>query len=122
VITNFNQFDVRDIASVVSKIINNENIQGEIYELGGPDILNLKEIYPLILQALNIKRFIIPMPINFAKLIAIASKPLPTPIITFDQIKMLNQDNVVTENFKNTIQSLGITPISAAESINYHLG
>ena len=118
----FQPIDVRDIASVVSKIINDENIQGEIYELGGPDILNLKEIYPLILQALNIKRFIIPMPINFAKLIAIASKPLPTPIITFDQIKMLNQDNVVTKNFKNTIQSLGITPISAAESINYHLG
>ena len=41
---------MRDIASVVSKIINNENIQGEIYELGGPDILNLKEIYPIILQ------------------------------------------------------------------------
>ena len=60
--------------------------------------------------------------ISFAKLIAIASKPLPTPIITFDQIKMLNQDNVVKKNFKNTIQSLGITPISAAESINYHLG
>ena len=118
----FQPIDVRDIASVVSKIINNENIQGEIYELGGPDILDLKEIYPLILQALNIKRFIIPMPVNFAKLIAIASKPLPTPIITFDQIKMLNQDNVVTKNFKNTIQSLGITPISAAESINYHLG
>ena len=90
--------------------------------MGGPDILNLKEMYPLILKALNIKRLIIPMPINFAKLIAIASTPLPTPIITFDQIKMLNQDNVVTKNFKNTIQSLDITPISAAESINYHLG
>ena len=118
----FQPIDVRDIASAVSKIINNENIQGEIYELGGPDILNLQEIYTLILKALNIKRFIIPMPVNFAKLIAIASKPLPSPIITFDQIKMLNQDNVVTKNFKNTLASLDIKPISAAESISYHLG
>ena len=78
-------------------------------------------MYPLILKALNIKRLIIPMPI-FCKLIAVASTPLPTPIITFDQIKMLNQDTEVTKNFKNTIQSLDITPISAAESINYHLG
>ena len=118
----FQPIDVRDVASVVLKILNNDHIQGETYELGGPDVLNLKEIYILILKALNIKRLIIPMPVNFAKLIAIASKPLPTPIITFDQIKMLNQDNVVTKNFKNTIQSLSITPISAAESINYHLG
>ncbi len=118
----FQPIDVRDIANTVIKLIEQDQIKGEIFELGGPENLNLKQIYSLIMKAIGIKRFIIPMPVNVAKLIAIASITLPNPLITFDQIKMLKQDNVVTKNFNNTIQSLGIKPISAESSINYHLG
>jgi len=39
---------------------------------------------------------------------------LPSPIITYDQVKLLRQDNVVTEK-KNTLESLGITTQSAKD-------
>ncbi len=105
---------VKDLAYGLSKIIELEKTKGQIFEFGGPDILSMKEIYKLIMDTLNIKRLLFPMPLSIAALMGTFMQYLPSPIITYDQVKLLRQDNVVSEK-KNTLESLGITKHSAKD-------
>ena len=105
---------VKDLAYGLSKIIELEKTKGQIFEFGGPDILSMKEIYKLIMNTLNIKRLLFPMPLSIAAMMGTIMQYLPSPIITYDQVKLLRQDNIVSEN-KNTLESLGITKHSAKD-------
>ena len=105
---------VKDLAYGLSKIIELEKTKGQIFEFGGPDILSMKEIYKLIMNTLNIKRLLFPMPLSIAAMMGTIMQYLPSPIITYDQVKLLRQDNIVSEN-KNTLESLGITKQSAKD-------
>jgi len=105
---------VKDLAYGLIKIIELEKTKGQIFEFGGPDILSMKEIYKLIMNTLNIKRLLFPMPLSIAAIMGTIMQYLPSPIITYDQVKLLRQDNIVSEN-KNTLESLGITKHSAKD-------
>ncbi len=105
---------VKDLAYGLSKIIELEKTKGQIFEFGGPDILSMKEIYKLIMNTLNIKRLLFPMPLSIAAMMGTIMQYLPNPIITYDQVKLLRQDNIVSEN-KNTLELLGITKQSAKD-------
>ena len=111
---------VADIATALIKIIEANDPQGKTFEFGGPDIFTLKEIYQLILNSLNIKRFILPVPLSFANFAALVMKPLPNPLITFDQVKLLKKDNVITSQ-EHTLVSLGIQPKSARDIVPTYL-
>ncbi len=105
---------VKDLAYGISKIIEIEKTKGQIFEFGGPDILSMKEIYKLIMDTLNIKRILLPMPLSIAAMMGTVMQYLPSPIITYDQVKLLRQDNIVSEK-NNTLESLGITKHSAKD-------
>ncbi len=105
---------VKDLAYGLSKIIKLEKTKGQIFEFGGPDILSMKEIYKLIMDTLRVKRILFPLPLFIAFKIGFAMQFLPNPIITYDQVKLLRQDNIVTEK-ENTLESLGIIKHSAKD-------
>ena len=105
---------VKDLAYGLSKIIELEKTKGQIFEFGGPDILSMKEIYKLIMDTLHVKRILLPLPLFIAFEMGFVMQFLPNPIITYDQVKLLRQDNVVSEK-KNTLESLGITKHSAKD-------
>ena len=107
---------VRDLAQGLCKIIELDKTKGKTFEFGGPDILSMREIYKLIMNTLNVKRLLLPMPLSLAAMMGTIMQFLPTPIITYDQVKLLRQDNVVREK-ENTLESLGITKRSAKDLI-----
>ena len=51
-------------------------------------------------------------PLSIANFAALVMKPLPNPLITFDQVKLLKKDNIITSD-EHTLESLGIQPKSA---------
>ena len=65
---------------------------GQIFELGGPEILSLEDIFDLIIESEGIKRKYIPIPFFWAKIVAIMSYFLPNAPITLDQIKLLEHN------------------------------
>ena len=105
---------VKDLAQGLCKIIKSEETKGKIFEFGGPDILSMKEIYKLIIDTLDVKRFLLPMPISVAATMGFFMQYLPSPIITYDQVKLLRQDNVVNES-EYTLDSLDITKHSVRD-------
>ena len=86
---------VKDIAEGLIKLLEDKEAAGKIYEFGGPEVMTLKEIYQLILNTLKIKRIILPLPLSFANVTALLMKLSPSPMITFDQVKMLKKDNSI---------------------------
>ena len=111
---------VKDVACATSKLVLAENYNGKIFEFGGPDAFSLKEIYQLILDTLKIRRIILPVPLSFANFAALMMMPLPSPLITFDQVRLLKKDNVISGT-KYNLEKLGITPSSPRDIINTYI-
>ena len=101
---------VEDIAQAVSNIMNDTSGQfaGEVFELGGPDIVTFEEIYKILLQETNRNRALVSIPWGIAKIQGAFMGMLPQPPLTLDQVKSLKTDNVVSGEAK-TLADLGVT-------------
>ena len=106
---------VGDIALAAVRVLNDPASAGKTFELGGPEVMTFKEIMQLVLKETHRKRLLIPVPFALARIKAAVLGLLPNPILTLDQVRLLEQDNVVTEGAPG-LRDLGIVPV-AAEAI-----
>lgn len=107
--TKFQPIYVSDLCKAIVTILDKEEVNENIYELGGSQIFTFKELMKILLKQIKKKRFLIPVPFAFAKFQAKILQLLPKPLLTTDQVEMLKYDNVVTNNFP-TLKDLKITP------------
>ena len=107
---------VGDVATAVAGAVDGKTREGATYELGGPEVLSMREIMELILEITDRKRMLISLPFALAKLQALFLQFAPGPFkLTPDQVELLKRDNVVSEAAKAaglTLEGLGITPDS----------
>lgn len=111
---------VGDVARAVVVAMEGGAQQGSIYELGGPQIITLKEVMQQVLQFTDRKRALIGVPFFFAKMKALFLQLLPTPPLTVDQVRLLQQDNVVSENAiaeHRTFEGLGIQSLQTTGNV-----
>ena len=98
--TKFNPIHVSDLTEIILQTIN-QKIYSNSIECCGPDTLTFKEIIQKLLNSIDKKRLLIPMPISLAK---ISAKMIETfmskPLITVDQLNLLKYDNTPTGDFK----------------------
>src|SRR5882757_7415017 len=107
---------VGDVATAVADAVDGKTRQGAVYELGGPEVLTMREIMAIILAVIERKRMFASLPFGLAKLQALALQFAPGPLkLTPDQVELLRSDNVVSDAAKAaglTLEGLGITPDS----------
>jgi uncharacterized protein YbjT (DUF2867 family) len=113
-----------DVAKAVAAGVKGGAAAGTIYELGGPEVRSLREIIEFILAETERKRFLLTLPFGPARgfggiseLVAKLTLGLMPEdfVLTTDQVKLLQQDNVVSAaatTARRTLNGLGI----AAES------
>ncbi|MBV6656961.1 MAG: complex I NDUFA9 subunit family protein [Devosiaceae bacterium] len=117
--TRFQPVYVGDVADAVALAVDGGATPGTIYELGGPEIDTFEGLMERMLHIIERRRAIIAMPDKVAELQARVFELLPKPILTVDQIKMLANDNVVSDAAlaeQRTLQGLGLQP-AALEAI-----
>jgi NADH dehydrogenase len=122
--TLFQPVFVGDVAKTVVASLTGKAKPGAIYELGGPEILTLKEVMQRVLDYTMRKRLLVPLPFWLAKLQAAFLQLLPKPLLTIDQVRLLQSDNVVSEEAKRnrcTFEGLGIEPIAIAAVVPDYL-
>ena len=109
---------VTDVASAIVQAIETKNNEGEIYEIGGPTVINFENMVKSILKTINKKRFVVEMPMPIAKIQSTITDLLPIPpILTKDQCEILSEaDNVVSNNHL-TLKELDINPADVEESM-----
>jgi uncharacterized protein YbjT (DUF2867 family) len=86
---------------------------GKTYELGGPQVLTMRELMEWINQTTGRNRMLIDIPDSLAALLARAIGWLPGAPITWDQWLMLQRDNVVSDGAEG-LSSFGIMPTPLA--------
>ena len=113
--TRFQPVYVGDIARAALRVLNDPATAGKIYELGGPEIMTMKQVMQLVLKETHRRRLLLPVPFVLARIKAAFLGLLPHPLLTLDQVRLLQSDNVVSEGAL-TLRDLGIVP-EAAEAI-----
>ncbi|MGE0626781.1 MAG: complex I NDUFA9 subunit family protein [Hyphomicrobiaceae bacterium] len=120
--TRFQPVFVGDVAAAVSAAVAGKARSGTVYELGGPEVLTLKQIMERVQEWCGRHRSFMPMPIPIAKLVALLSWPLPNALrpFTYDQVRLLKIDNVVSASAKSdgrTLAAFGISQPQAAGAV-----
>jgi NADH dehydrogenase len=107
---------VGDVATAVADAVDGKSRPGATYELGGPEVLTMREIMQIILGITERNRMLISLPFGLAKLQALFLQYAPGALkLTPDQVAMLQSDNVVSDAAKAaglTLEGLGIAPDS----------
>jgi uncharacterized protein YbjT (DUF2867 family) len=104
---------VGDVADAVADAVDGKTKAGATYELGGPEVLTMREIMDIILATIERRRMLVPLPFGLAKLQSLFLQFAPGPLkLTPDQVALLRSDNVVSDAAKAsglTLEGLGIT-------------
>jgi NADH dehydrogenase len=87
---------------------------GKTYELGGPQVLTMRELMEWVCETTGRGRPLLDIPDPVGRLIARTTGWLPGAPITWDQWLMLRRDNVVSEGAQGLEAfGLGKTPLAA---------
>ncbi len=115
-VTRLQPVYVGDVATAVADAVDGKARPGATYELGGPEVLTMREIIEIILAITDRKRMLVSLPFGMAKLQALLLQFAPGALkLTPDQVMLLQTDNVVSDAAKAadlTLEGLGIAPDS----------
>ena len=118
--TKFQPVFAGDVAKAVIAALSGKAQAGAVYELGGPEVLSMKEVIQRVLSYTMRKRMLVTLPFQVAKLQGVILQLLPNPLLTLDQVRLLERDNVVSEVAKReqrTLEGLGIDEPVAVEAV-----
>ena len=104
--TRFMPLHATDLSNIIYHILSNK-IETQVIECVGPEILTFKEILQILLNLIDKKRLLLPMPLSLAKFSAKFFQLLPKPLLTEDQLRLLKYDNVTSGKYK-TNSDIGI--------------
>jgi NADH dehydrogenase len=106
--TKFAPIYVGDVAKAILKVLELNNLEPKIYELGGPENYSFKELMKILLTEIKKKRFLIPIPYGFAKFFSYFLQMLPNPLLTPPQVELLKYNSIVT-GAHPVLKDLGIS-------------
>ena len=97
--TKFMPIHCSDLVDIIFHIIS-KNINSNILECIGPEVITLKEIIKRLLELIDKKRILIPFPLPIATLSAKFFQLFSNPLLTEDQLRLLKYDNVSSGKYK----------------------
>ena len=104
---------VGDVATAVADAVDGKTRAGATYELGGPEVLTMREIMQLICEITDRRRALVTLPFGLAKLQALLLQFAPGALkLTGDQVELLKTDKVVSDAANAaglTLAGLGIS-------------
>jgi uncharacterized protein YbjT (DUF2867 family) len=107
---------VGDVANAVADAVDGKTKPGATYELGGPEVLTMRDIMQIILSITERHRMLLSLPFGLAKLQALFLQFAPGALkLTPDQVILLQSDNIVSDAARAaglTLEGLGIAPDS----------
>jgi len=104
--TKFTPIHCSDLTDIIHQVLLKKN-NSQIIECVGPEVLTFKEILEILLNLIDKKRFLIPMPLTLANFSAKIFQLLPKPLLTQDQLRLLKYDNIASGKYK-TNNDIGI--------------
>ena len=119
--TNLQPVFVGNVAEACVRVLADPSTEGKLYELGGPRIYTYKALMNLVLEHVDKRRALVPVPFFVWDTLAALLSVLANPPLTRDQVKLMKSDNVVGEAAL-TLEDLGIEPTSVEQVLPTYIG
>jgi len=107
---------VDDVALGIEKLVIKKEVDGNIYEFGGNEILDYNSLYKIIIKEINKKRILIPIPFFLAKFCIFFIEKLPIDLINREQLDLFKTDNLVGNHYL-TFKDLNIKVVDTKQII-----
>ena len=111
---------VGDVAQVLGQLATRDGYEGQVWSLGGPDVMTMCQIIRFVLAETRRSRPILVVPRWLARLQASVLERLHGAMLTRDQLLMLSQDNVMPGP-ESGFEPFGIVPRSVAACVPAYL-
>ena len=98
--TKFTPIHCSDLTDVIYHVIS-KNVNSQIIECVGPEVINFKNIIERLLILIGKKRLLLPMPLFIASISAKLFQLMPKPLLTEDQLRLLRYDNILSTKYKS---------------------
>ena len=100
---------IDDVAMAVEKIVNEQIMSKNIYELAGPRILSYRDYYKYISECLDKTRVFVPFPMSLMKPVINIIEKTPFSPLTSEQLLLFEKDNIA-QNLEKSFKDLDINP------------
>ena len=100
---------VGDVVDAIAQSLAGAAHQGQVYELAGPRIYDMREVLNIVNDATMRRRWVAGFPFFVASMKAFVLQILPKPPLTPDQVKLLKLGNVATGRLPG-LAAFGIAP------------
>jgi len=112
---------VEDVAEAIARILADPGTAGQTYELAGPKVYTLRELFEITLSLMGIRRLLVPVPFAVAEVQARLFEFLPNPPLTSGQVDLLKADNVASRDLPG-LRELNILPKAIEAIVPTYLG
>lgn len=102
---------VEDVAEAVARIMQQAETPSMAFELGGPCVYSYKEFLRVVALRAGLAPLLIPTPFVVWHVLAWASKMLPDPPLTRNQVELMQIDTMASSEMPGFVE-LGISPHS----------
>lgn len=110
---------VGDVAQAFALALERDDAVGEIYELGGPRVMTLREIADYTRTQMQAERVILPLPDALGRLQALAMGLVPGKPFSTDNFRALALDSIP---HRDGFAKLGIEPAAVEAVVPQYLG
>lgn len=111
--TRFQPVYVGDVAEAILMAVERPDAAGRTFELGGPAVVTFEDVLKLVLRETRRRNGLIPLPFFAARTIGSLAQITAlvgiAPVLTHDQVVMLETDNVVADGAEG-LAELGVEP------------
>ena len=110
---------VEDVALAVRRAFETEAAWGHSFEIGGPDVMTMREVIQTLLEVIGKRRAIVPVPDVVAKLGVAPLTMLPRPPMSPAAIDFVTQDGLV--DIAELERVLGVHPVPLREGLSRYM-
>jgi uncharacterized protein YbjT (DUF2867 family) len=97
------------LEDVAEAIVRARGRDAAVYELGGPEIYEYRQLIQTIARQAGLRPFVFPMPFAAWHMLARIAELSPTPPLTRNQVELMMIDSVVSASVSG-FETLGISP------------
>lgn len=111
---------IEDVGRAVAESVDNPAAAGQLFELGGPEVMSMSDVVRTALQVSGKKRLLLPSPLFVMKLVASLLQFAPGRPLTPDAVEFIAGDAVADP--KEIEQKLGIKTTPLREALATYMG
>ena len=112
---------VEDVAEAVASSLADPGTAARIYELAGPKVYALRDLFEYTLRLIGKRRLLVPIPFILGEIQARLLELLPYPPLTTGQVDLLKLDSVAS-GLRPGFTELNIRPKSIEEIVPTYIG